>query len=80
MPIPLDCTAGFSDAYYGRPEVLLGSAARRVCSAWSFVEPLAVMRFAALLARDLAEGMWDARYRHLREQPCLVGSLVLPCL
>ena len=41
VPIPLDCTDGFNDAYYGRPEMLLDPRARLACSAWSFVEPSA---------------------------------------
>ena len=77
VPIPLDCTDGFNDAYYGRPEMLLDPAARQACSAWSFVEPAAVARFQAHLARDLADGTWDARHGHLRRQECLEGSLVL---
>src|SRR4029453_9293732 len=62
VPIPLDCTDGFNDAYYGRPEMLLDPAARLACSAWSFVEPAAVARFEASLARALAAGTWDARH------------------
>ncbi|MBL9173087.1 MAG: class I SAM-dependent methyltransferase [Verrucomicrobiales bacterium] len=77
VPIPFDCTDGFNDAYYGRPEMLLNPAARLACSAWSFVAPAAVSRFEANLARDLADGTWDARHGHLREQECLEGSLVL---
>ena len=77
VPIPLDCTDGFNDAYYGRPELLLNPAARLACSAWSFVAPAAVARFEASLARDLADGTWDARYGHLRKQKYLQGSLVL---
>jgi SAM-dependent methyltransferase len=56
VPIPLTCTDGFNEAYYGRPEGLLDPAARLACSAWSFVEPTAVVRFEADLARDLADG------------------------
>lgn len=77
VPIPLDCTDGFNDAYFGRPEMLLDRAARLACSAWSFVEPTAVGRFEAHLARDLAAGTWDAKYGYLRRQPFLEGSLVL---
>lgn len=33
VPIPLDCTDGFSEAYYGRPERLLDPGARRANSA-----------------------------------------------
>jgi hypothetical protein len=77
VPIPLNCTDGFNDAYYGRPEMLLNPAARLACSSWSFVEPAAVNRFEAHLVRDLADGTWDARYGHLRSQEYLEGSLVL---
>lgn len=77
VPIPLDCTDGFNDAYYGRPEMLLDPAARLACSAWSFVEPAAAARFEAHLARDLTDGTWDAKYGHLRKQEYLEGSLVL---
>jgi SAM-dependent methyltransferase len=77
VPIPLDCTDGFNDAYYGRPEMLLDPAARLACSAWSFVAPAAVARFEARLAGDLADGSWDARHGHLRKQEYLKGSLVL---
>lgn len=77
VPIPLDCTDGFNDAYYGRPEMLLDPRARLACSAWSFVDPAAVARFEANLTRDLADGTWDAKHGHLREQEYLEGSLVL---
>jgi len=77
VPIPLDCTDGFNDAYYGRPEMLLEPAARLACSAWSFVDPAAVARFEAHLRRDLASGAWDRKHGHLRSQPYLEGALVL---
>ena len=77
VPIPLDCTDGFNDAYYGRPEMLLDPAARLACSSWSFVDPAAVARFESHLARDLADGIWDARHGHLRRQEYLEGALVL---
>ncbi len=77
VPIPLDCTDGFNEAYYGRPERLLDPAARLACSAWSFVPAAAVTRFEARLRRDLDDGTWDARYGGLRTQPCFDGSLKL---
>jgi SAM-dependent methyltransferase len=77
VPIPLDCTDGFNDAYYGRPEMLLDPAARLACSSWSFVAPTAVARFEAHLARDLADGAWDKKHGHLRSQAYLEGALVL---
>jgi SAM-dependent methyltransferase len=76
-PVPLDCTDGFNEAYYGRPEALLDPAARLSCSAWSFVGAAVQDRFTAGLGRDLADGSWDARHGHLRTQPEFDGSLVL---
>jgi hypothetical protein len=77
VPIPLECTDGFNEAYYGRPELLLDSAARQACSAWSFVEAEQREAYTEHLRRDLASGAWDARHGHLREQAELAGSLVL---
>ena len=77
VPIPLNCTDGFLEAYYGRPERFLDPAARLACSAWSFVEPTAADRAIGQLERDLASGDWDARYGHLRSQAELQGSLRL---
>lgn len=77
VPIPLDCTDGFNEAYYGRPEMLLDPGARRACSAWSFVEPAAIARFERELKRDLADGSWDKEYGGLRTQRTFHGSLLL---
>ncbi|MER5483627.1 methyltransferase domain-containing protein [Streptomyces sp. NPDC002812] len=77
VPIPLDCTDGFNEAYYGRPELLLDPAARQACSAWSFVDDAVRERFDRTLRRDLASGAWDDRFGHLRTQPTYEGSLVI---
>lgn len=77
MPIPLDCTDGFGEAYYGRPERLLEPGARLANSAWSFVDDDVEERFVERLTADLASGAWDARYGHLRRQPTFEGSLRL---
>lgn len=77
VPIPLDCTDGFNEAYYGRPERLLDPAARQSCSAWSFVDAATSAQYTERLRRDLESGAWDQRHGHLREQPSLTGSLVL---
>lgn len=76
VPIPLDCTDGFNEAYYGRPEMLLDPHARSVCSAWSFVAAAAVALFEQRLRRDLETGEWDRRYGALRSQPTFLGSLI----
>jgi SAM-dependent methyltransferase len=77
VPIPLDCTDGFNDAYYGRPERLLDPGARQANSAWGFVAPAAVERFERHLRGDLESGAWDARFGHLRTQPRFDGALRL---
>lgn len=77
VPVPLDCTDGFGEAYYGRPEALLDPGARRANSAWSFVPEEAAARAVAALTADLASGAWDARHGHLRTAPEFSGSLRL---
>lgn len=77
VPIPVDCTDGFNEAYYGRPERLLDPAARQSCSAWSFVDAQTCARYTEHLRRDLESGAWDERFGELRTQPFLNGSLVL---
>ncbi|WP_194905878.1 class I SAM-dependent methyltransferase [Catenulispora rubra] len=77
VPIPVDCTDGFNEAYYGRPERLLDPAARQSCSAWSFVDAATGEQYTEHLRRDLESGAWDARFGELRTQPFLNGSLVL---
>ncbi len=77
VDIPLDCRDGFQEAYYGRPEFFLDPAARRACSAWSFVEAAVVERLDAALRADLRDGVWESRHGHLRNQPFFRGSLRL---
>ncbi len=77
IPVPLDCTDGFNEAYYGRPERLLDPVARQACSAWSFVDDTVHDRFTAQLTRDLADGTWDRGHGTLRHQPTFDGSLLL---
>jgi SAM-dependent methyltransferase len=75
--VPADCTDGFTEAYFSRPERLLEDEVRRAQSAWGFVEPEAERRAVARLREDLASGAWDRRYGELREQPEFDGSLRL---
>lgn len=77
VPIPLDCTDGFNEAYYGRPEQLLIPEARSACSAWSFVAPELRETYARVLGEALESGAWDAAYGELRRQPIFEGSLVM---
>jgi SAM-dependent methyltransferase len=77
VPIPFDCSDGFNEAYYGRPEQLLHDGARLACSAWSFVSAETRDGYVDHLRRDLASGAWDARYGDLRRLPEFDGSLRL---
>jgi SAM-dependent methyltransferase len=77
VPIPFDCTDGFSEAYYGRPEMLLDPGARKANSAWSFVAPEYEEVFVTRLTADLEKGVWDERFGGLRNQPAFDGSLRL---
>jgi SAM-dependent methyltransferase len=77
VPIPFDCTDGFSEAFYGRPERLLEESVRRAQSSWKFVNPDVALRGIAKLRADLESGEWDRKYGALRSQPAYVGSLRL---
>lgn len=77
LPIPLQCADGFNEAYYGRPEMLLDPAARRSCSAWSFLSEAETAEAESALRRDLDSGHWDQQYGYLRQRPHFDGSLVL---
>jgi SAM-dependent methyltransferase len=75
LRIPLDCTDGFADAFYGRPELMLDRDTRRAQSAWGFVTDEAQERFERRLSADLASGAWDARHGELRAQAEFEGSM-----
>jgi SAM-dependent methyltransferase len=77
VPIPLDCTDGFTEAYYGRPELLLELGVQRAMSSWTLVDPALLRQFEERLSADLASGAWDGRFGHLRTQPTYDGSLRL---
>lgn len=77
VPIPFDCTDGFIEAYYGRPEALLDPEARKACSAWSFVDEQLAAQYVETLRTAIESGAWDAEHGQLRQQPYYDGSLVL---
>lgn len=77
VPIPLDCTDGFAEAFYGRPEALLDPAVRAGHSSWLHTGPEVEARAVARLADDLRSGRWDERHGHLRHQPTYDGSVRL---
>lgn len=77
VPIPQDCTDGFNEAYFGRPEMLLDPAARLACSAWGFVPADEQAAFEVALRADLESGAWDRRHGALRDAPDFRGALVV---
>ncbi len=77
VPIPRDCTDGFAEAYFGRPERLLDPGVRGAMSSFTLVEPTAMGRFVRQLGADLESGEWDRRYGHHRDMEEFDGSLRL---
>jgi SAM-dependent methyltransferase len=77
VPIPIDCTDGFAEAYYARPEAFLLDTVRRSQSAWGFISDEAEAHAVARLRSDLADGSWRDRHGHLLDQPVYEGSLRL---
>ncbi|MEV6349657.1 class I SAM-dependent methyltransferase [Actinoplanes sp. NPDC051851] len=77
VPIPVDCTDGFTEAYYARPERFLDPRVRAAQSAWGFVDDTATARAVGSLRADLDSGAWDERHGHLRTQEAFLGSLRL---
>lgn len=77
VPIPIDCTDGFGEAFYARPERFLDPAVRQSQSAWGFVRPEATERSVQRLRADLESGEWERKYGEFRRLPEFVGSLRL---
>jgi SAM-dependent methyltransferase len=77
VPIPIDCTDGFGEAYYARPEAFLDRAVRDAQSGWMLTDPDAVERGVARLGDALGSGAWDADHGHLRSQPEWRGAVRL---
>jgi len=77
VPVPMDCTDGFTEAFYARPERLLDPAVRAAQSSWKFMPAGEEDRFVEALTADLASGAWDERYGCLRTQPTYDGSMRL---
>jgi DNA-binding transcriptional MerR regulator len=65
VPIPWDCTDGFFEAYWRRPEAYLDDRVRRAVSVWTRVGPAAEHRAVHALGADLSSGRWAERNRDL---------------
>jgi len=77
VPIPHDCTDGFGEAYYARPEAFLDADVRAAQSGWVLADADAVRRGVDKLAADLSSGAWDERNGALRQQPERIGAVRL---
>jgi len=75
LRIPNDCTDGFSEAFYARPEAFLDPAVRRSQSAWSFLPDDVQARLVQRLGDELASGQWDRKHGAWRTKPFFEGSL-----
>ncbi len=62
VPIPHDCTDGFLEAYWRRPEIYFSEHARSAISAFARIDAGPGL---AALRRDLADGSWARRNGHL---------------
>jgi SAM-dependent methyltransferase len=65
VPIPWDCTDGFFEAHWRRPEAYLDESVRRGVSVWAAVGPAAEHRAVDSLRDDLVSGRWPERNRDL---------------
>ncbi|MBS1890421.1 MAG: class I SAM-dependent methyltransferase [Actinobacteria bacterium] len=74
---PADCTDGFFEAFWNRPEALLDPTVRASQSIWELVGPEVEEGIVGRLAADLESGRWDEGHAALRELKSYEGSLRL---
>lgn len=77
IPTPSDCTDGFFEAFWCRPERLLDPDVRSAQSMWALLAPEVEQGIVERLAAALDSGTWDAEHGHLREQASFDGALRL---
>jgi SAM-dependent methyltransferase len=65
VPVPADCTDGFTAAYWRRPDAYLDEAVRANMSTFALLDERVVAHGVARLAHDLADGSWHRRYAWL---------------
>lgn len=68
VPIPHDCSDGFSAAYWRRPEMYLDAGARAAISNLALLDQAVADRLVSQLSGDLASGAWRSRNRDLLER------------
>ncbi|HKY53688.1 MAG TPA: class I SAM-dependent methyltransferase [Anaerolineales bacterium] len=77
VKIPLDCTDGFQEAFYGRPEAFLQEEVRNAQSAWGFLDKEIENQYVKRLSDDLASGEWDRMFGYHRKLPEFEGAFRL---
>ncbi|MBS1884237.1 MAG: SAM-dependent methyltransferase, partial [Actinobacteria bacterium] len=77
IPTPADCTDGFFESYWNRPELLLDPTVRASQSIWELVDPQVEESIFAHLAADLESGRWDEENGTLRQLESYQGALRL---
>jgi SAM-dependent methyltransferase len=77
IPTPADCSDGFFEAFWNRPERLLDPEVRGAQSMWALLNGDSEQRIVAELGEALASGEWDRQYGHLRGEQSFDGSLRL---
>jgi SAM-dependent methyltransferase len=77
VAVPADCSDGFVECYYARPEALLDPSVRAAQSVWPRLPEGVEERAIAALAADLDSGEWDRRHGHLRNENAYDAALRL---
>ena len=69
VPVPADCTDGFTAAYWRRPSAYLDEAVRANMSTFALLDDHLVAEGVARLGRDLGDRSWHRRYGSLLTLP-----------
>lgn len=77
IPTPGDCTDGFFEAFWRRPESLLDPDVRSAQSVWALLDPGVERRIVDRLSEALRSGAWDAEHGSLRQMESFEGALRL---
>jgi len=71
IPVPADCTDGFTAAYWRRPDAYLDEAVRANMSTFALLDERVIGDGVGRLAEDLADRSWHRRYASLLTLPQL---------
>lgn len=67
VPVPRDCTDLFFAALWARPDLLFDEEIVQPMWVWQSISEQTRRTGRERLAADLTSGVWERRYRHLRE-------------